>query len=430
MNTLNKPNTIWNIRKIEGLMIKDNVNWQNFIFQDATIVNSKQLKEYVDNNGFWLDNDFDKILGSSSVHDAYIVAASIMKPEDYSSKIKIDQKRVYEIMGFIYFVFLFMSNNKYGIVLSEQINPASGGSGIAIGGNKKFTVWQKHTKGEFNISTPPEPYLYDIEELVNIFKRPYFSNIFNLVKSKKDDNLILAIRNFYITSNANSAATQLLGSITSLELLLKIDRKDSFDNLRKRVYVIGEMQQNSKIVSNIENLSAVIDVRNDVIHNGKFSTNNEALGSIKLFSCALIMYAHLYKKLKHRNVICRHLDLVYSVIKDDGLKMDTFNVKNEWENYYFEYDSIDWHIREITSYYGLCNPEKDDIDLIKYVEAIALYSNLSNKEMELSFNNFKDFNYYHRFPFDRYDSYIALYNENEQQINEKIESFKRWHGLA
>src|SRR3989339_509092 len=48
MKRLDIENINWYLFNLYGLQIEDQDNWRDFIFDDATIVNAKQLKEYLE----------------------------------------------------------------------------------------------------------------------------------------------------------------------------------------------------------------------------------------------------------------------------------------------------------------------------------------------------------------------------------------------
>ncbi|MBM2814115.1 MAG: hypothetical protein HW421_877 [Ignavibacteria bacterium] len=225
MNRLVNGQINWYLFNIYGLEIDDQENWRDFIFDNVTIVNSKQFIDYLDEINYDENAVFRDILkGIPSNHTFLIVQTfgKLTKVNENGNN-KQAEKRALEVAGFIYFVFLFLSDFRKGISLDSQLYNSSGSEIHIFTSYKLTSMIQKHTSNEYHITLPTENFKYSGDNLEKIFNKKQFFNLYEIVKSRNNNTILESVSTFYLTSNIPSPTSQLLGAITSIEILLKDD---------------------------------------------------------------------------------------------------------------------------------------------------------------------------------------------------------------
>ncbi len=421
---LEKGNINWYVFNLNGLQIRDQKNWRDFIFDDATIVNAIQFKEYMESIGY-SSEDLKTFEFYGSNHTFLIVQTTGKITEENKKQFESDaKKRAFEVAGFIFFVFLFLSDYSLGITLDSQVYKTSSSVSYLFSSYKILpSIYPKNTAGEFMILTPKIDFIYSRQELTDLFQKRQFNLLYELIKTKKDNNLLECIRNLYLTLNIPSPITQFLGAITSIELLLKENDDLKYENVKKRVRALLGAEVFKNFISTTDSRTGIFDKRHKVIHQGEDCTNSDAYRAIALASRIIIAYSYLYQKLNSKSKICKHLDIIYSIENDKNLSGDIFEILPKWDKLKFDSSLIDWTVQTLINQkmYDLCNPEKRNVNNNSYAEAIIRHSRIRKCKLEESFELIKQSLYYNENPFNTFDEFSSFYNSNKEKIDEIIE---------
>lgn len=419
---LEKGNINWYVFNLNGLQIRDQKNWRDFIFDDATIVNAIQFKEYMESIGHSSD-DLKAIKPYDSNHTFLIVQTTGKITEENKKQFESDaKKRAFEIAGFIFFVFLFLSDYSLGITLDSQVYKTSSSVSYLFSSYKILpSIYQKNTAGELKISIPNKDFIYSRQELTDLFQKRQFNLLYELIKTKKDNNLLECIRNLYLTLNVPSPITQFLGAITSIELLLKENDDLKYENVKKRVRALLGAEVFKNFILTTDSRTGVFDKRHKVIHQGEDCTNIDAYRVITLASRIIIAYSYLFQKFNSKSKICKHLDIIYSVENDKNLSGDIFEIMPKWDEVKFDSSLIDWTVQKLINIFGLCNTENENVNNTSYAKAIIHHSHIRKCKLEESFELIKQSLYYNENPFNTFDEFSSFYNSNKEKIDEIIE---------
>ena len=141
-----------------------------------------------------------------------------------------------------------------------------------------------------------------------------------------------------MTSNVPSPITQFLGAITSIELLLKENDDLKYENIKKRVRALLGAEIFKDFLSTTDSRTGVFDKRHKVIHQGEDS----------------------------KSKICKHLDIIYSIENDINLSGDIFEIMPKWDKVKFDSSLIDLTLQRLIHMYGLCSPEKENVNNNSY----------------------------------------------------------------
>ncbi|OGU12191.1 MAG: hypothetical protein A2X61_08420 [Ignavibacteria bacterium GWB2_35_12] len=427
MKRLDIENINWYLFNLYGLQIEDQDNWRDFIFDDATIVNAKQLKEYLEEIQYderpiihYLFSHF------KSEHTFLIVQnyGKIVKENEKELQAQAE-KRALEVSGFIFFVFLFLSDFRIGISLDSQIYGSQGSEINLLTSYKSQSTHNKYTAGEYSISIPDEPLRYSRTKLINLFNKIQFKRLYYFVKTRNDKNINESLSNLYLTLNVPSPITQLLGAITSIEILLKDDMK--YDRISERINTMLGEKIYKDFVETSKDKIGVLKKRHNVIHQGEHCTDKDAYSAIVVSSYIIIVFSHLVHHFPTKSKICKHLDIIHKIQKDKDLTLDIFGIIEKWEAIKFDLTLIDWTVQRLIYYFGLCNSKKKEVTKDSFTQAIVWHSKVRNNDLETSYNLIKNSLYYNVSPINSFDELTTYYEENKINIDEEINKSERWH---
>ncbi len=396
---LNK-NDKWYIFNLVGLQIEDQDNWLDFMFGDATIVNTNQLTNYF----LEFNEGFNFLFPKNST------ILLVQHEAGNESDKEADQKaelRALEVAGFIFFVFLFLSNKRYGICLDSQLYHNTSSTITTINSNLKISSYtDKFTKGEFLILIPPASFVYSRTELLEIFTKIQFKHLYEIVKGRKDTKVCKAIDFLYTTSNGNSPLTQFIGAVTALEVLLKKSQSEQYNIIKQRVRALLGAKMHKDFM---EGNNGVTKKRNSVVHDGDYCTDKDVYRAITLVSDVIIAYSHIYQTYPSQNEICDYLDRVSAKGESDKS---------------FDNNFMDWTVRTLTSYYKLCDPSIPHQSDEDYAKAIVEHSKVRNCELEQSYRLICQSLYYHSNPFTDFARFNSFYESHKDSIDNGLSGLR------
>lgn len=286
-------------------------------------------------------------------------------------------------------------------------------------GSKQF-----NTAGECWITLPDSPYCYTREEIVSIFSKDKFSDIYELVKYRRDNAILDSLANLYLSVNVPSPTTQLLGAVTSIEILLKSDSNERYTKISDRLKAIfGEVIYKDFIKPGEGNIG-IIDKRHKVIHEGDLCTENDAYMAIVIACYTIIAYSHFKRTFNKKSIICKHIDFVKRIETDSELLFDFSEIHKYWDENKFDLSMIDWIVQKLVSMQGLCHQDNKEISKDKYVETVLWLSKLRKYDTETSFMQIKQSIYYNQIPFENIEDFNSYYEDNKIKIDERVNKLK------
>lgn len=413
-NHLVNEKTHWWIFEIIGLKIEDQPNWLQFMFDDSTIVNGRQLSKYFIENNF--PDDILFYYPPDIPNKTFLIVSSYGTiSNEKEKKIEITS-RAREIMGFIYFVFFFLSNFKTSICFHSQVFSNNSMQTILIKGNHYRSAFMENTAGEYPIRIQTPPFEYTRENLIGLFENPYFKWICEALK-RKDKSICKFLMVFYVNTNTLSPIIQQIGSITSIEVLLKTEGK--YENIEKRLSILlGEKVYNSFISDSNQ---GIFHKRHQFIHEGEDVDSNDAFRAIKIASLALINYSYLWSNHNSKFSICKYLDLLNYLKHDKDIKEYDFNQARHFANLEILLPKMDWIIQAIISNNQICSVDKNHNIQMKIVETIVLYSILRKIPIDVSYKIIVNNIYFNRGSIPKYSDFQNIYVNELEGIQARID---------
>lgn len=409
----------WYVFQIWGIQIEEQENWQDFIFGDATLVKASQFKSHI--KELKVESYFAHLEYFSDDQTLLIVRRG-SKLEDNLQKVTDSaEKRALEVTSFIFFVFLYLTDFSVGITMHHHIYEVK---------QKSHNIFTNYGLLSDASRTDHKPilsparnsfYIYTRENLVQLFQSELFRNIFAIiVKPSKDHHpVLIALTNFYQTANIPFANTQLLGAITSIEILLK-EQADKYDELSERTNVLlRKISEKFQDVGKLREIR-VYKLRHKIIHEGEVYHGDDAHEAIILFSYILIIISTLLDKFSNKFSLYQHLDLIVAVNKMNG---DRFNILPQWGQMHPNIDILDPTIRYIMAFYHLCDKPAIPPPAIDYAKAIYWYASLKTVTPQTSFKLFQQHHYYHPITFTTFEELDEYYQKNQLVINPEIEKW-------
>ncbi len=437
MLQLERNNTNWYIYNVVGLSIKDSNDWRaKPLFKDSTLVNRKQLIRYLEEINYENDEIRRDIIYGRSMDTPVLIIQNngIIEKNDEERFNENAERRALEIISLIYFTFLFLSNFKIGICLDFQLIESSRGKKNIVSSYNRIIFYERNFGDEYPIFCPQKPFCFSLTKLKRIFNKSQVKFIYKIVENRSNSLILDSLINFYLSVNVPSPISQLLGSITSMEILLKND--NIYDKLLERIkvmlgekiyqeYILSQKNEKKEIIK-----YGVIDKRHVIVHEGSQCNSTDAMRAIILSCYCIIGFSYLIQKFKNKESLCKHLDLLYKVKFDNDLKSGHFFIISKWKKYQFDISLLDipgiWFI----DYFALCSSTKTEIPLGSYAQAIVLYSNYSSLDLELSYKKIKQLHYYNNFAFKSFKNFQEYYEMNKEFIDKLCELFlKRHHYL-
>jgi hypothetical protein len=424
MLQLEKGNIIWFIFNLIGITIKDNNRWREEpFFCNSTIVNRKQLLKYLESINYENDEIRKSIIWGKPIESSVLIVQingeinDFNKNEIYQKAERISQ----EIIGFIYTIFLFLTHFQIGITLDFQLSHSSKGFSNIITSKGYISNTIRNFGEEYIIISPENEYHFKYQELINIFNNNLFRFLYNEVKNRSDSFLLDSLVNFYLTSNVTSPITQLLGSITTIEILFE----NNSEKLSKRIKILlgEEIFDNYNINDSKKNkwMIGVIELRHKIIHTGSICSSFDAYKAIKLAMYCILGYSHIKSIFGCRQSICKHLDLLYQFHYDNDIKLDHFGIRNIWSRFKLLIPKMDLFGIYLLSEYSLCTQEIIQSSVERFSKVLVYYSKYWNLSFEKSYNCIKDLYYYNFDNIIEINVLLEYYNSNKEFIDHLYE---------
>lgn len=433
MMTLDKnSHNTWFFFQVHGLHMKPDENWRNFMFGNATIANGEDIRNYlktVEILEFNTEEDYTKLNYQFPDTQSFII---VSVPHFFSDKTaqeitKTANRRAGQIAGLIYFYFLFASNLTYVISLANEIHYISGSNYRYYNSEGKQGETELNTKGEYRTCFANPYFEYTINELLKELNKPPYLFITEMIIKKEGkhfDTISNSLVNFYRTSNVPSPITQLLGSVTSIELLLGDDTQ-KYNYIKNRVKTLLGDEVYFRFIENKEiarekiktkELVGVFDKRHEVVHKAESCDENDAFRAMNLYCFTLLGYCKIAAKFSSKVEVCLYLDLVYKYKYDPVLKnYDTLNLKTDFENIKISLDQIDNEARFLIKRFNLCNSSSHMFNEF-FLKSVHFLKEVKNLDLKDAFDRICHNIYYNTIPFTNFDDFEREYNRNISSI--------------
>ncbi|MBI3258456.1 MAG: hypothetical protein HYZ54_03090 [Ignavibacteriae bacterium] len=431
----NSHNT-WFFFQIHGLHMKSDENWRKFMFGDATIANGSDIKKYlieIKENLIQKLPEKNQLSEDPGIMDFrfpdensfIVVSVNRFFTDEKSERIKEEAvSRSHQIIGLVYFYFLFASYLKSAISLTNEIYSYDETSTYRYYNSEGY--WGElnlHTKGEYVTFVPTPNFVFYREALLKELNKAPYSYITNIIVEKKSKhfNIIgLSLENFYRTSNVPSPITQQLGSVTSIELLLS-DNSQKYGSIENRIRVLlGEEIFNDFVrkrkvdnkQTNQDENEGVLEKRHSAIHEGSKCDANDAFRAMNLYCMVLMGYSKICSKFTSKKEIGLYLDLIYKYTYDEDIKgYDTLNIKKEFENDRVSLEEIDWVVRNLINRFQLCN-RKTPVSNENFVRAVYYLKGIRKLNLKDAFQRICYCIYYNTIPINSFENFELEYNQN------------------
>ncbi len=411
ISTLQKGNRTWFLFNLIGIRIEDQFDWSDFIFDDATLVNKSQFKKMTDSFSNFKDNypDFDS-------DTTYLLVQSFGKISkdvhllDNEMQNKAVQ-RAYEVAGFINLVFQYLTNHKYSIVLEKQYNPKYYSRLKIFSNYGHRSRHESFTNGEFKMLSPKQPFVFSRTNLLKIFNSERFTSLYEIVKSKskKSKHIKSAITNFYLNINIPNSISQLLGSVTTLEILLKDET--SYSNFRKRLETIIDPRLKKLVIK--DSKDSIIDKRHEVIHEGAICDKNFAQKAIILTTITLLNYSNFYDINKSKKEFCENID--------SKLRLKHINDFNT-----SIYKLTDITLPHIFNFVGLSSVENIKNIKENFLKSVLCYQNIKKIDVKPTWSIVTNFYYFGNNPFPIFEEFKQYYNENKKRFEIEVKEYLKY----
>lgn len=415
LKQLKKENINWFLYSINGLMVNEQPEFENFIFEDATIVSGSQLKEYFNINN--INYNIVDIIPSNLTY-IIVQTTGIIKKGNESEHKQKSNRRAQEICSFIFFVFLYLSNYSIGICLNSQIYDIGSMTVYMLKAeNKGYSVYQNFSNNEVQTVIPNPPLFYKIEDLLKLFNNNYFKNIFDSVRNIKNNIIKDSLVNLYLTINLPSPMSQLLGAVSSLEIILKDNRK--YENIINRVTTLLENEIYNKFEGNVIK-KEIFDKRHSIIHDGDNCEGINALKALKLTVNVLINYSCIHSSFINKDTICNVLDILNRIKNNDILKDKNIELFKENRKLKLDFPFKDWLLQYFIQINSLCNTKEKNNFNLEFAKTVEWYLQTRKISIEESYSLINS-NMYYNFDFiPKYDEFMEFYNSNIGIIKEEV----------
>ncbi len=421
-------NKTWFFFRVHGLHIKKNKNWRNFMFGDSTVANAEDIKSYIICKDFGHEIDH-KLLRSEFPDNQSFIVVSITRvfSNANAEEIKEDAiKRANEIIALIYFYFLYASSLKVAITLDNEIYHSTDSSIQSYNSTGYSGISNNHTKGEFVTYTPNFNFTFSTKELIKELNKPLYSNITKIIIDKTNKHykeVSNSLSNFYKTSNVPSPVTQQLGSVTSIELLLKDSVK--YDNIEKRVKALlgkedftafVEHKESKEKRSKEKESEGVFEKRHSIIHDAAACNYNDAFRAMNLYCMVLLGYSKICQRFFSKKEVCVYLDLIYKYKYDEDLKSnDTLSILKDYDKAKISFDAIDWVTRNLINHFGIC---KSGAVLVKsnFIATVHCLKQIRNLELKEAYKKVCSCMYYQKIPFSSFADFEVEYKDEDNTM--------------
>lgn len=418
----------WHVFYVRGFQIENQDNWREALFDNATFVNSVQLKEYLETFDKSMKYENFIFLLENEKPQTFLIVQYFDKIEDNSEQELHAYNRALEIIACLYFAIFFSSNYIFGVSLDRQIYNSPKHRHNILTNYKKYVENYKSFSDEFPILIPENDYLYSRNTLIHLISNPKFVDIFNFVIKNNSNNLINALVHFYLCTNVPSAHSQLIGCITAIDLMFQSGKDDNRLNRLKILLLEKDFEDFVKANKGNDNenkIDGIFAVRNNLIHNGKSTNDSDVYRAIFVTTRLFIYYSKLLTSLGTKIDICNYLDTLELISRSKKL---TLEFKDLFEIYlnHIDYSLTDYYIPHVIAYYGLCNPNiPQKIDLQKqYAKAILKLQEKKNADFETAYNLLISGIYYRieNFPFADIEDFRAYLKQTSNNFDKELKT--------
>jgi len=318
MSNFKKP--FYYLFPIVGLNIVPDNTYNDFLFDNSTLLNKTEFIEnflpkdnpckvnYENEVGIIHPDEIDFTNTNntgkkyiSSINNSFLLT-KFFKYDDKKEKILIN--RATAIGSLIAFAFLIESNFETIISLSKDVYFTGYSRTKAIDSQCLNIIERTQMIPEaIHFSLPEKPFEFTRTEVKSILQTRYVNPIYNVIFGKNNLNgckkrLVEALK-FYISSlNSPNLNLQFLGSMISVELMLRNGTKDNYENIKKRAEKLVPEKYNIDYY-----MKCRFQSRHDFVHKGIFPRKNIVIDSIYYASIALIEFANLVHNANIENIL-------------------------------------------------------------------------------------------------------------------------------
>jgi hypothetical protein len=343
----------WVLYPVKGLEINNEVNgFDKPLFGDVTIISKTEIGKIIQK--LKLNKKVSK--GHDHEADVMYMMENITFKEDFHSFLAVRRtglkddikndasKRAYSVLGLISLVFLAVSSSGKTCGFVEQLNrniksvamidTDNGEFALEIKGGLSFTILDSRNcikvSSEDLIRTLYDDKFKDLTEALLPIKSPISTSLKNILNQA---TIRLSDAVHSITPSG-----QLLGAVTSIEILLSIHGDSYKVNKNRLIALLGS--------DSIErfNVEKVLNARHKYVHEGReiedYTISKQAIG---LALSTIFKYSELTKSYRSKEEIINYLDFIYQSEKLKGgwndYESDCFRglLKHKREGYSFPF---------------------------------------------------------------------------------------------
>lgn len=393
-----------------GLEIRSNKSWGDFIFNDVTIINTEQLKSLIRIE--FSDVNYENVTRGLNGHSILLVrkfgvnSFNKLKENDKEMEAHIRAK---EITSFIFLVFFQLSGFRYGISLDSELYESSGFNSSLIDTSGNISYRSRNIGDEYYITLPKKPFNLSKTIIISIFKRSIFRNLYNIIINRSESNKHLrsSLLNYYLSLNTPSPTTQFLGSISSLELLLK--NKSSYEQFLKRKSLL----LSGKLKEKFSNIDEYIGNRHKVVH-AAASVDLDILHiPVYLYCYILPIYIELFVTHCSNDQVLKFIDLV---IQENKITLkDSIYYLKKFDKILSKYKYLtDFSILNIIQFYNPNEPTNYNRDILQIVYCTSKMNGISVEKAYLLISK----HFLISKPFKDLDEFLTEYELNLSKFKE------------
>jgi len=426
--TLKGLNVSWYIFNLYGLKIEDSDEWRSFLFGDATIVSHNDITSFISE----CREEWRKYLKFhlTDPNCSYIIV-KLSNSDTVEDKYDEAEERASEVAAFLYFIYFFLSRYSKATCLGTEIFSYYPTSINFFSGKGTHGRNTRNTRKEHYTRITKKPLQAHRHNLQVIFRQnTLFKELFECVCNKNNELqkiITKSLVNFYKTSSIPHATTQLVGAITSIELLLKTEQ-GRYGLITDRICgLLG-----SKFYKSFKEKNSIFDIRHNIIHDAANCTADDAFKAFYLYSFILIAFSNLYKVFSSKEQLTAYLELIYNH-ENEGTKKqsyckDPFNLLTQWEELKYDTRKFSIVMMQLNTIYPvspLIYERKDDWEY-NVALVIFIYSDLSGISIQEVISLFSEYIFPH---IENPDFNFAeeIIKSEKQRLENDCEQFKEWY---
>lgn len=426
---------------ISGLHITNRKIKNKLIFEDATIANGKAIKSFLAENNFLNDKRGFHFHDSLSYILVRIDGIEKNGNEEFLKEKAVE--RCHQIIALVFFYFFIVFDLKRSVSLMREIFGYHSDSITSYNSNGLRCQYNNYSRGEV-VLNPPTPFIYiTIEKLFTLLNAKPFDAITRIItqnnnknikriKNKTSEPIIQSLVNFYLTTNIPAATVQLLGSITSIELLLKLG-EEKYKNIEKRLNaLLGDQLFNRYCkTSNKSKIHTVFDIRHSVIHGAELCSCDDAARSMKLYCNSLLKFSFISKIFYSKDELCNYLDLLYKNEHCDTHRNNVLDIKKHFLKISKGFQFLDWVVYRLAEYFALFKTSNGVVDSSNFIKSIYFLHSIENIELSEAYIKICNCIRVLKIPYKNYhEFYISYINEFPQLISDfdhdEIKNFRNF----